>query len=91
MPAPVMSKRRCRRCSSADLLFERDGSVQTVEIKSGATVTQDYIRAGIKSARFAGAKAHVPWLIHGGKDTCSRSSVEVIGWRDLPQVLRKAG
>lgn len=76
--------------NEADLLFEEDGRLQTVEIKSGATVTSDYIRAGLKSARFAGGEADVPWLIHGGNDSYIRSGVEVIGWRDLPQALRRA-
>jgi uncharacterized protein len=73
--------------NEADLLFEKDGRLQTVEIKSGATVTADYIRAGLRSSRFAGSEALTPWLVHGGADTYRRSGVEVIGWRDLPQVL----
>jgi len=75
--------------NEADLLFEVDGGLQTVEIKSGATVTPDYIRAGLKSAHFAGGEARMPWLIHGGADSYVRSGVEVIGWRDLPQALRR--
>lgn len=71
----------------ADLLFEDGGLLQTVEIKSGATVTPDYIRAGIKSMRFAADEAREPWLIHGGNDTYVRSGVRVIGWRDLPRVI----
>jgi len=74
--------------NEADLLFEKEGRLQTVEIKSGATVTSDYIRAGLKSARFAGGEAEMPWLVHGGADSYVRNGVEVIGWRDLPQVLR---
>lgn len=77
--------------NEADLLFEEDGRLQTVEIKSGATVTPDYIRAGLKSARFAGAEARVPWLVHGGRDTYTRSGVEVIGWRELPRAVRPPG
>lgn len=65
----------------ADLIFETGNRVQTIEIKSGATVTGDYIRAGQKSCRFAGDEAEMPWLIHGGEETYQRSGVEVIGWR----------
>ncbi|MDH4275545.1 MAG: ATP-binding protein [Gammaproteobacteria bacterium] len=67
----------------ADLLFESDGRVQTVEIKSGLTVTSDYIRAGQKSARFAGEEALLPWLVYGGDEYYERSGVRVIGWREL--------
>lgn len=69
--------------NEADLLFEAGGRVQTVEIKSGATVTPDYVRAGLKSARFAGAEARTPWLVYGGDESYARSGVQVIAWRDL--------
>jgi len=66
----------------ADLMFEVDGAVQTVEIKSGQTVTSDYIRAGKRSARMAGSEARQPWLIYGGDERYERSGVQVIGWRE---------
>lgn len=71
----------------ADLLFEWDGQLQTVEIKSGRTVTQDYIRAGQRSARFAGNEALTPWLIHAGNDSYQRSGVRVMSWRDIGNLL----
>jgi len=67
----------------ADLVFEQGNRLQTIEIKSGQTVTTDFIRAGQKSARFAGDEAARPWLIHGGDDAYVRSGVRVMGWRDL--------
>lgn len=71
----------------ADLVFEAGGRLQPVEIKSGGTVTPDYIRAGQRSARFAGDEALQPWLVYGGDDSYERSGVRVIGWRRLPDVL----
>ena len=71
----------------ADLVFETDGRLQPVEIKSDSTVTTDYIRAGQKAARFAGDEALPPWLVHGGGDTHERSGVRVIGWRSLREIL----
>ena len=67
----------------ADLVFEVDGRLQPVEIKSGSTVTPDYIRAGQKAARFAGEEALPPWLVHGGEDYYTRSGVRVVGWQSL--------
>lgn len=67
----------------ADLLFEREGRLQTVEIKSGRTVTSDYIRAGQRSTRFTAEEAWQPWLIYGGEDSFERSGVRVLGWRDV--------
>lgn len=72
----------------ADLLFEDGDRLQTVEIKSGATITQDYIRAGLKSMRFAGDEARLPWLVHGGDDSYVRAGVRCIAWRDWPVALR---
>lgn len=67
----------------ADLMFEVGNRLQPVEIKSGQTVTADYIRAGQKAARFAGEEALPPWLIYGGDQSYERSGVRAMGWREL--------
>lgn len=67
----------------SDLLFETNGHLQPVEIKSGQTVTPDYIKAGQKAGRIAGAEALPPWLIHGGTENYERSGVCVRSWRSL--------
>lgn len=67
----------------ADIVFEVAGCLQTVEIKSGQTVTPDYIRAGQKAARFADGEALLPWLIYAGKESYERSGVRVMGWQAL--------
>lgn len=74
----------------ADLLFEVDGRLQPVEIKSGSTVTSDYIRAGQKAARFAAEEALPPWLVHGGDDAYVRNGVRVMGWQALRNALPQA-
>ncbi|CAM5483349.1 putative protein [Rhodanobacter lindaniclasticus] len=71
----------------ADLVFDVDGRLQPVEIKSGSTVTSDYIRAGQKAARFAGEEALPPWLVHGGEDAYERSGVRVMDWQSLRDML----
>lgn len=67
----------------ADLLYEVQAKLQTIEIKSGQTPTSDYIRAGQKSARFAQDEALTPRLIYGGDASFVRSGVDVRGWRTL--------
>jgi predicted AAA+ superfamily ATPase len=68
----------------SDLLFESAGRLQTVEIKSGQTVTTDYVRAAQKTTRFAPEEeVLVPWLIHGGEDTYVRNGVRVLGWNSF--------
>jgi len=71
----------------ADLLIE-DGSVlQPVEIKSGRTVTPDYIRAAQSTGRILAGQGRMPWLIHGGDESYERSGVRAIAWRALPEAL----
>ena len=74
----------------ADLLFEvatpQGQMMQTVEIKSGRTVTPDTVRAGQRSGTFAGKEALMPWLVHGGTDAYVRSGVRFIPWQGLAPV-----
>ena len=67
----------------SDLLFEKAARLQPVEIKSGKTVTKDYIRAGKNAAKFSVENALHPWLIYGGDESYERSGIQVIGWRDI--------
>lgn len=67
----------------ADLLFELDGGLQTVEIKSGSTPTPEYIRAGKRSTAFAPEEAAMPWLVYGGDESYERSGVRLVSWRDF--------
>jgi predicted AAA+ superfamily ATPase len=74
----------------ADLLIETGARLQPVEIKSGQTVTRDYVRAGQASARFAGDEALPPWLIYGGDESYERSGLRVMGWRDISSEIAVA-
>jgi predicted AAA+ superfamily ATPase len=51
----------------ADLLFERSGRLQMVKIKSGQTVTTDYVRAAQKTTRVTRDTRNVvsagPWTL----------------------------
>jgi uncharacterized protein len=66
----------------ADIVFERGTKLQPVEIKSGKTITGDYIHAGQRAARFAAEEALQPWLIYGGDDSYERNGVTIMSWRD---------
>ena len=71
----------------ADLLLENGTDLQPIEIKSGRTVTTDYIRAAQKAGHIAGDVDRIPWLVHGGEDAYERSGVRVVGWRSLSTAL----
>jgi len=71
----------------ADLIFETGGSLQMVEIKSGQTLTSDYVRAGKKAASFAKDQSLMPCLVYGGGDSYERNGVRVVGWRQVSAIL----
>ncbi len=70
-----------------DLLFEKDGKLQAIEIKSGATFAADWLNAVRKWQSFAKEDALPPWIVYGGDLSYCREDVEVIGWRGLGKIL----
>ena len=73
----------------ADLLFEQGTLLQTVEIKSGQTITSDYIKSGKKSVSFVDQEALMPLLVYGGEESYQRSGLHVVGWRDLEKIAAR--
>ena len=77
----------------ADLVYEvpvqEDGQIvqklQTIEIKSGSTITTDFVKQGKKSNQFAGLDAMAPVLIYGGDESLIRSGIHFQSWQDLFQ------
>ena len=77
----------------ADLVYEvpvqEDGQIvqklQTIEIKSGSTITTDFVKQGKKSNQFAGLDAMAPVLIYGGDESLTRSGIHFQSWQDLFQ------
>lgn len=75
----------------ADLVYEvqtqEDSQIvqklQTIEIKSGSTITTDFVKQGKKSSQFAGLDAMEPILIYGGDESLTRSGIHFQSWRDL--------
>ena len=70
----------------ADLMYATPEGIQTVEIKSGATVTNDSIRAGLSSTRMVTEPFCMPILLHGGDANYVRSGVRVIPWRKIASI-----
>jgi len=66
-----------------DLVFESEGKLQAVEIKSGATIASDWFKGLKKWQALVGSDALAPWLIYGGSETYEREGVSVMGWREL--------
>jgi predicted AAA+ superfamily ATPase len=71
----------------ADLVYETPKGLQSVEIKSGQTVTSDYIAATHRSALPNSSSALSPLLIYGGTESYERSGVRVVSWTSLQEIL----
>lgn len=66
-----------------DLLFEVDGRLQAVEIKSGMTFSQDWPAAARRWTSYAGTEALPPWIIYGGERGFDVEGCRVFSWRAL--------
>jgi len=71
----------------ADLVYETPKGLQSVEIKSGQTVTSDYIAATHRAALPASSTALPPLLIYGGTESYERSGIRVLNWTGLQEIL----
>ena len=66
-----------------DLLFEYQGRLHAVEIKSGATFSPDWLQACQRWQRYAGSEAAAPVLVYGGRDSYMVNGVHVMAWHRL--------
>lgn len=72
-----------------DVVFEHQGKLQAIEIKSCATFVSGWIAAARKWTSFAGDDALAPWVVYGGNDSYVREGAQVFGWSDV-DLLRAA-
>ncbi|NDG72503.1 MAG: ATP-binding protein [Proteobacteria bacterium] len=72
----------------ADLVYETPKGLQSVEIKSGQTVTSDYIAATHRAALPVASSALPPVLIYGGTESYERSGVRVVSWTGLQGIWK---
>lgn len=74
--------------NEVDLLIERDGVLQPVEFKSGATFQPEWLRALHTWQRHAaGARQAEPLLVCGAPGNARQQGVGVAHWRDALRVL----
>jgi len=72
--------------NEVDMLIDDGGSLSAVEIKSGATINQDFFRNLIKFQKFSGTTAENSYLVYGGEQSMPRKNGQVLSWRDLSQL-----
>ena len=78
---------RDRAGLEVDVIAERDGTLQPIEIKSGATIATDFFK-GITawcaiSAECEGDSRLQPTLFYGGSERQLRSAVSVLPWSSV--------
>ena len=78
---------RDRAGLEVDVIAERNGTLQPIEIKSGATIATDFFK-GITawcaiSAECEGDSHHRPTLFYGGNERQLRSAVSVLPWSSV--------
>ncbi len=66
-----------------DLMFEHQGRLHAVEVKSGTTYAGDWLHAARRWRALVGAQAADPVLVYGGPSSHAREDHRVLSWRDL--------
>lgn len=79
---------RDRSGLEVDALIDIAGSLYPVEVKAGATVTDEMFRGLRRWRALAGERAVSSYLVYGGRESQTRSDVTVLPWDSpVPPVL----
>ncbi len=73
-----------------DVLLESGERLRPVEIKSGQTLTRDYLsglQKWVELANAHGAQINTPSLVYGGTDSQIRAGIEVRAWHDITSLV----
>ncbi|MBY8965966.1 DUF4143 domain-containing protein [Algiphilus sp. NNCM1] len=74
---------RDRGGAEVDLLIDRGGRLQPVEIKSGATLSKDSFHGLERWSALAGEAAEAPRLVYGGAEHRQQRGIKVVSWRNV--------
>jgi predicted AAA+ superfamily ATPase len=69
-----------------DLVFEHQGRLHSVEIKSGTTYADDWLAPARRWRQAAGTDAAPTLLLYGGDLSHERADHGVLSWRDLGRI-----
>lgn len=73
--------------NEVDCLIEKDGKLFPVEIKSGATVNDDYFNGLCYFNKVTGTPLKKAYLIYGGGMSQNRKQGHVLGWQDYEKLF----
>ncbi len=72
-----------------DLIADLGERALAIEIKSGATVAQDWLKTLGQWTILAGPLAELPCLIYGGDRHEPRTQAEILPWREISSALNR--
>ncbi len=72
-----------------DLLFETQGRLRAVEIKSGATFVRDWAKGLRRWVKIAGDQALPAWLVYGGDEPLTYEDIEVFPWPGIAEAAAR--
>ena len=71
-----------------DLLREKGGLLQPIEVKAGQTLASDFFDGLRRWTALPGNSAQESWLVYGGDTALRSGATQVIPWRELPARLQ---
>lgn len=74
-----------------DILIEQKNRLLPIEVKSGQTVTSDFLKGLNYWLDLAGDSADEAWLVYGGSQSQTRKNVKVIGWQNIAELVARIG
>ncbi|NTV74180.1 MAG: ATP-binding protein [Holophaga sp.] len=77
---------RDSRGLEVDLVVEKDGGIQPIEVKSGRTIAPDFFDSLGRWNALAGRTGGASWLVYGGESALRHGGVEVVPWKGLPEL-----
>ncbi len=77
---------RDRSGNEMDIVLENQSGLDGVEVKSGRTVTGDWLKGIQKWKSIAGSSVRNLSLIYGGEREFDRQGVRIVSWRNVSEV-----
>lgn len=80
---------RDRSGLEVDLVSDKGQTLLPIEIKSGATITDDFFITLKKWKKIAGKISDKPSLVYGGDENQERSEVNIYSWKKMLSLIKK--
>jgi len=72
-----------------DVLAEKAGKLQPIEIKSGAVIAQDWFKGLANWSALAGEEAVDATLVYGGETRRQEDDVSILPWKQISSLANR--